>query len=151
MEAVVVKGKNYAFVLIASEEYWKRLRQRSVESGGALAFVRKGQVGPIRAKKIIFYIKKPAMQIRGFADFIERLKGDSDEMWARYGKESCFKTEEEYCSFIQGRDKATFVRLENLTELNQPKTGEEISLALGSLRGFRGKYVDQETTVTLIT
>ena len=81
MEAVVVKGKNYAFVLIASEEYWKRLRQRSVESGGALAFVRKGQVGPIRAKKIIFYIKKPAMQIRGFADFIERLKGDSDEMW----------------------------------------------------------------------
>jgi predicted transcriptional regulator len=98
-----------------------------------------------------FYIKKPAMQIRGFADFIERLKGDSDEMWARYGKESCFKTEEEYNSFIQGRDKVTFVRLKNLMELNQPKTGEEISLALGYLRGFRGKYVDQETAETLIT
>jgi hypothetical protein len=48
-------------------------------------------------------------------------------------------------------EKVTFVRLKNLMELNQPKTGEEISLALGYLRGFRGKYVDQETAETLIT
>ena len=144
-----MKGESYAFVLVASEEYWQRLRQRSVKIGGAIAFVRKGQVGPIRAKKVIFYIKKPAMQIRGLADFIERLKGDSEKMGTRYGKESCFESEEEYNSFVQGRDRVTFLRLENLTELNQPTTGEEISLILGSLRGFRGKYVDRETAKAL--
>ena len=146
-----MKGEDYAFILITGEKYWERLRQRSLESGGTLAFVRKGQVGPILTKKVIFYIKKPVMQIRGIADFVERLKGDSEEMWARYGRESCFESEEEYDSFVQGRDKVTFVRFENLSELDEPTTADEISMILGPLRGFRGKYVNPDTTRTLIT
>ncbi len=146
-----MKGEGYAFILIAGEKYWERLRRRSLERGGTLAFVRKGQVGPIRTKKVIFYIKKPVMQIRGIADFVERLKGNPEEMWARYGRESCFESEEEYDAFVQGRDKVTFVRFESLLELEEPTTADEISMVLGPLRGFRGKYVDLDTTKTLTT
>ena len=91
------------------------------------------------------------MQIRGIADFVECLKGNPEATWARYGRERCFKSEEEYDSFVQGRDKVTFVRFENLSELDEPTTADEISIILGPLRGFRGKYVDPDTTRTLIT
>lgn len=91
------------------------------------------------------------MQIQGAIELVERVKGDSREMWARYGKESCFKSEEEYNSFIQGRDKVTFLPLKSFWELSGPRTGEEISMILGSLRGFRGKYVDRETAEALTT
>ena len=102
-------------------------------------------------KEAMFYIKKPVMQIRGPAERLGRVKGDSGEMWVRYGKESCFKSEEEYKSFIQGRDKVTFLRLKSFSELSEPRTGKEISIILGSLRGFRGKCVDRETAEALTT
>ena len=45
----------------------------------------------------------------------------------------------------------TFVRLKNLTELENPKPTEVIRSILGSLQGFRGKYVDLETAKQLTT
>jgi predicted transcriptional regulator len=141
----------HAFLLITDEKYWGRLRQCKKESNKICSFVRKNVVGPKETKKVLFYIKKPAMQIRGFADFVERVTGKREEMWISYGAESCFKSLDEYNEFTQGREKVTFVRFQNFVELKDPKQSDEMCLILGSLQGVRGKYVDSKTTNCLIT
>ena len=146
-----MKRERYAFILIADEKYWNRLRERNKASSGIHTFVRKSKVAPKTAQKLLFYVKKPVMQIRGIADFIERLTGDREELWRKYGAESCFETFEEYCAFAQGRTMMTFVRFKNFTELENPKPTEAIRSILGSLQGFRGKYVNLETAKQLAT
>ena len=89
------------------------------------------------------------MQVRGTADFIERLTGEREELWRKYGAETCFESFDEYAAFAQGREKMTFVRLKNFAELENPKSTEVIRSVLGSLQGFRGKYVNEETAKQL--
>ena len=144
-----MKNERYAFILNSDEKYWNRLRKRSRDGREVHAFVRKNQVGPREAQTLLFYVKKPVMQIRGSADFIERLTGDREELWRKYGAESCFESFDEYCMFAQGREKMTFVRFKNFTELENPKATEIIRSVLGSLQGFRGKYVNLETAKQL--
>jgi predicted transcriptional regulator len=146
-----MKRERYAFILIADEKYWNRLRERNKANRGIHAFVRKNQVGPKNAQKLLFYVKKPVMQIRGAADFIERLTGNHEELWRKYGAESCFKSFEEYCAFAQGREMMTLVRFKNFTELENPKPTKAIRNILGSLQGFRGKYVNLATAEQLTT
>jgi hypothetical protein len=43
------------------------------------------------------------------------------------------------------------VRFKNFTELENPKTTEVIRTVLGSLQGFRGRYVNEETAKQLTT
>jgi predicted transcriptional regulator len=144
-----MESERYAFILISDEKYWNRLRERNRADREVHAFVRKNQVGPREAQTLLFYVKKPIMQVRGVADFIERLTGDREELWRKYGAESCFESFDEYCTFAQGREKMTFVRFKNLTELESPKPTEVIRVVLGSLQGFRGKYVNEETAKQL--
>ena len=146
-----MKRERYAFILIADEKYWNRLRERNKANRGIHAFVRKNQVGPKNAQRLLFYVKKPVMQIRGVADFIERLTGDREELWRKYGAESCFESFKEYCAFAQGREMMTLVRFKNFTELENPKPTEVIRSILGSLQGFRGKYVNLATAKQLTT
>jgi predicted transcriptional regulator len=146
-----MKHERYAFILIADEKYWNRLCERNKASSGIHAFVRKSKVAPKNAQKLLFYVKKPVMQVLGIADFVERLTGDSGELWRKHGAESCFETFEEYCVFTQGRTMMTFVRFKNFVELAKPKTTETTRSILGSLQGFRGKYVNLATTKQLIT
>ena len=143
--------ERYAFILIADEKYWNMLCERNRASSGTYAFVRKSKVAPKAAQKLLFYVKKPVMQVRGIADFIERLTGDSGELWLKHGAESCFETFEDYCAFAQGRTVMTFVRFKNFVQLETPKTTEATRSILGSLQGFRGKYVNLATTKQLIT
>ena len=72
-----MKRERYAFILVADKKYWNKLRERNKASGETHAFVRKNQVAPKTAQKLLFYVKKPVMQVQGIADFIERLTGDS--------------------------------------------------------------------------
>jgi predicted transcriptional regulator len=146
-----VKNERYAFVLIADEKYWKRLCERNSADRAVHVFVRKNQVGPCKAQKLLFYVKKPIMQVRGVADFIERLTGNGEELWRKYGAESCFESAGEYAAFAEGREKMTFVRFKNFTELEKPKSTEIIRMVLGSLRWFRSKYLSFEATEQLIT
>jgi predicted transcriptional regulator len=146
-----MKRERYAFILVADKKYWNKLRERNKASGETHAFVRKNQVAPKTAQKLLFYVKKPVMQVQGIADFIERLTGDSGELWRKYGSESCFETFEEYCAFAEGRSKMTFVRFRNFVEIENPKTTEVIRRILGSLQGFRGKYVNLAMTKQLAT
>ena len=146
-----MKRERYAFILIADKKYWNKLCERNKLNGGTHAFVRKSKVAPKTAQKLLFYVKKPVMQVVGIADLVERLTGDSGELWRKHGAESCFETFEEYCAFAQGRTMMTFVRFKNFVELENPKTTEATRSILGSLQGFRGKYVNLATTKQLIT
>jgi predicted transcriptional regulator len=146
-----MKRERYAFILVADKKYWNKLLERNKASKGTHVFVRKSQVAPKSAQKLLFYVKKPVMQVLGIADFTERLTGDSGELWRNYGAESCFETFEEYCAFAEGRTMMTFVRFKNFMELENPKTAEATRSILGSLQGFRGKYVNLATTKQLIT
>jgi predicted transcriptional regulator len=146
-----MKNERYAFILISDEKYWNRLRERNRADREVYAFARKNRVGPRETQMLLFYVKKPIMQIRGVADFIERLTGDREELWRKYGAESCFESFDEYVAFAQGREKMTFVRFKNFREIENPKPTEVIRSVLGSLQGFRGKYVGLETAQQLTT
>jgi hypothetical protein len=108
-----MKTERYAFILIADEKYWTLLCERNRNSGGIYSFVRRNKVAPKSAQKLLFYVKKPVMQVRGIADFVERVTGDNGELWRKHGKESCFETFEDYQDFAQDRTSMTFVRFKN--------------------------------------
>jgi len=64
-----MKTERYAFILISDQKYWKKLSQRGKTDIRVHAFVRKNHVAPSAAEKLLFYVKKPVMQILGIADF----------------------------------------------------------------------------------
>ena len=146
-----MKSEHYAFTLVSDEKYWKKLCEHNRVNKGVHVFVRKNQVAPLEAQKLLFYVKRPIMQIRGVADFMERLTGDREELWRKYGAESCFESLDEYHAFAQGREKMTFVRFKNFREFENPQSTEAIRYIFGSLMGFRGKYVNLEAAKQLIT
>ena len=146
-----MENDRYAFILISDEKYWNKLRERNRANEGIHAFVRRNQVGPRETQKLLFHVKRPIMQVLGTADFLERVTGDREELWRKYGAESCFESSDEYDAFAQGREKMTFVRFKNFTELENPKATEVVRTVLGSLQGFRGRYIDEKTAKQLTT
>jgi len=114
-------------------------------------FVRKGLVGPKNAELLLFYVTHPHKEIRGVGEFIERITGDAKDLWKTYGHESLLRSYKEYMDFMQGRRKATFIRLKNLRELPTPKPANVISQVLGIRRMPRmGKYITKEMVDQLI-
>ncbi|MEM2936934.1 MAG: hypothetical protein QXJ63_00110 [Candidatus Bathyarchaeia archaeon] len=137
--------EHYGFILLSDEKWWNRLCERSRSGHETHAFVRRSLVGPKETQKLLFYVKRPLTQIRGVADFIERLAGDYKELWVKYGGETCLKSFEEYLDFLQGRRKATFIRFKNFREFEVPVSMEAIAKVLGILRVPRGgKYINRE-------
>ncbi|MBE0520359.1 hypothetical protein IBX35_04890 [Candidatus Bathyarchaeota archaeon] len=141
-----MQNECYAYILISNEKWWNRLCERKRNNNGIRVFVRRNRVGPLRTQKLLFYVKKPIMQIRGVADFIERLAGDYKELWNMYGDETYLKTFDEYISFLKGRKTATFIRFTDFHELDNPVSMKVISKVLGVLTIPRGgKYLNRET------
>ena len=138
-------------MLVSDEKYWNRLCSRNQKGKEIYAFVRKNQVAPKQANQLLFYVKKPVMQIRGTADFIERSVDNYKTQWEKFGEETCFETFDEYFKFVEGREKVTVVRFKNLVELQNPPPKEITQNILGSMQWFRGKYVSEETAKQLTT
>jgi predicted transcriptional regulator len=114
-------------------------------------FVRRGLVGPKNAKLLLFYVTYPHKEIRGVGEFIERITGDTTDLWKTYGHESLLRSYEEYMDFMQGRRKATFIRFKNLRELSIPIRANVISQVTGIRRIPRmGKYITKEMAHQLI-
>ena len=130
--------KCYAYILISDKKWWDRLCKQNRNSNETYVFVRRNRVGPLKTRKLLFYVKRPIMQIRGTADFIERLAGYYEELWSTYGHETCLKTFNEYTDFLQGRRTATFIRFTNFRKLEIPISMEVISKVLGVRRIPRG-------------
>lgn len=140
-----MSDKHYAYILLSDEKWWNRLCERNRSGSETHAFVRRSRVGPLETQKLLFYVKRPIMQIRGVADFVERLAGDYKELWNTYGGETCLKTFNEYVAFLQGRKTATFIRFTNFRELETPVSMEVINTVLGVPRMPRGgKYLNRE-------
>ncbi|MDI6846605.1 MAG: hypothetical protein QMD23_00500 [Candidatus Bathyarchaeia archaeon] len=140
-----MSDKRYAYILLSDEKWWNRLCERNRSGSETHAFVRRNRVGPLETQKLLFYVKRPIMQIRGVADFVERLAGDYKELWNTYGGETCLKTFNEYVAFLQGRKTATFIRFANFRELQTPVSMEAINTVLGVPRMPRGgKYLNRE-------
>ena len=148
MQYVGVKSlvnEHYGFILLSDEKWWNRLCERSRSGSRTHAFVRRSLVGPVETQKLLFYVKRPAMQIRGIADFIERVAGDYKELWSKYGSETCLKSLEDYLDFLQGKRKVTFIRFTNFCEFEVPVSIEAITKVLGVPRMPRGgKYINRE-------
>jgi len=90
-----MKTERYAFILIADEKYWNMLCERNRSSSGTYAFVRKSKVAPKSAQRLLFYVKKHVMQVRRIVDFVERVTGDSGELWRKHDGESCLEAFED--------------------------------------------------------
>jgi predicted transcriptional regulator len=143
-------NEHYAYILTVDEKYWNRLCQRNSAQIVTHVFIRKNQVAPKEVDQLLFYVTRKK-QVLGAADFLERLTGNYEDLWEKFGSESCFESFEEYKSFADGRLKMTFIRFSNFREIDNPKSKEEVSKVLGSLRGFgAGNYLDNETVMQLV-
>ena len=143
--------ERYAYVLLNIEKYWNRLCAQNRAGKNVHTFVRRGLVGPKKAKLLLFYVTYPHKEIRGVGDFIERITGDADDLWNTYGHESLLESYEEYMDFLQGRTRATFIRFKNLRVLAAPVPARVISQVTGISRMTRmGKYITEEVARQLI-
>ena len=117
------------------------------------AFVRRGNVGPVDAELLFFYVKHPVREVRGKAEFIERLAGDSEELWSKYGAETVFESYQEYKDFLDGREKTTFIRFKNLQEFAQPMPGKSFleKTGGGSMLPRSGRYLSKELASIMVS
>jgi len=143
--------ERYAYVLLNIEKYWNRLCDQNRAGKNVYAFIRRGLVGPKKAKLLLFYVTHPHKEIRGVGDFIERITGDADDLWNAYGHESLLESYEEYMDFLQGRTKVTFIRFKNLRVLAAPVPASVISQVTGiGIMPRMGKYITKEMAHRLI-
>jgi predicted transcriptional regulator len=146
-----VTDEHYAYLLVEDEKWWNRRRDRSQRGSDRQAFVRRGKVGPKNAKVLLFYVKLPIGEIRGSAEFLERISGTADELWSLHGSETVFESTAEYDSFVGGRSNVTFIRLRNLQKSEKPTGWKNLSLALGIKKMPNGgMYLNRETADSIM-
>jgi predicted transcriptional regulator len=143
--------KKHAFIVLNFEKFWNRLCDQNRTGKQIHAFVRRGVVGPKNAKQLFFYVTNPRKNIEGYADFIERVAGNADDLWKLLGHESLLASYDEYHSFLQGRKKATFIRFKNLKEFPKPVTTKLIAQIIGIKRMPQmGLYITEKMANQLL-
>jgi len=143
--------EHYAYILVEHEKWWNSRYNKKQKGLNTQAFVRRGKVGPKDAKTLLFYVKLPVGEIRGYGDFLERISGTADELWNMYGSETVFESQDEYDSFVEGRSKVTFIRFKNLQELEKPIGWKILSTTLGIMKMPNGgRYLSRETINSLV-
>ncbi len=141
----------YAYLLLTKEKWWNKRLAQSRAGKDVQVFVRKSTVGPKDAELLLFYVNHHVQEVRGTGDFEERIVGETEALWRKYGEETVFESHDEYLDFLQGRKKATFVRFRNLRELEPPISLGKVLQAAGVARLPRnGKYLSGETVNKLL-
>ena len=145
-------SERYAYIVLEAEKWWNRRSNQSKAGKVFQAFVRRGNVGPLNAELLLFYVKHPVREIRGKAEFVERVVGDADELWNKYGAETVFESYNEYREFLDGRQKATIIRFKNLQELTQPIAGKSFLEKIGGkvMMPRSGRYLSKELASVLV-
>ncbi|RJS82560.1 hypothetical protein CW709_03415, partial [Candidatus Bathyarchaeota archaeon] len=107
---------------------------------------------PKTAEKLFFYVVKPVGEIRGYADFYERVVGDRENLWERYGHESCLGSKDLYYKLVDGHVRVTFIRFKNLREALNPVKLDEILVHLGREKTIprKGLYISEEIGLKLV-
>jgi predicted transcriptional regulator len=144
-------SERYAYILLITPKWWNRLCDR-LEAGKTFhAFIRRGLVGPKKTNLLLFYVTRPFKEIRGFAEFVERVTGEADDLWRAYSGETSPRSYEEYKDFLQGRLKTTFIRFKSLKMFSQPISASVISQVVGIGRMPRGgRYISREIAQELV-
>jgi len=138
-------GDKNPFIMMIQEKWWSRFLQRCRQGRKIHSYVQRSAGAPKSASMIFFYVAKPVGEIAGYADFIERQVGDSDQLWKEFGKESVLETKEKYDEFVGDSPKTSFIRFKNLTEAAEPIPLNNVLLLLGLKRLSRkGFYIDNE-------
>lgn len=144
--------EHYAYVLLEAEKWWNKRCSHSKMGKTQQAFVRRGKVGPLDAEQLFFYVKHPVREIRGKAEFVERVVGKADALWNKYSAETVFESYNEYREFVDGREDITFIRFKNLQQLTQPVSAKAFleRTGGGSMLSRNGRYISKELAVMFI-
>jgi predicted transcriptional regulator len=147
----VLQLSKYAYILLTKEKWWNKRVAQSRAGKKIQVFVRKNTVGPKDTTLLLFYVNHPVRAVMGLGEFKERVVGDIETLWNMYSSETVFEAHEEYLHFLQGRQKATFIRFANLRELHPPIPLEKLLRIIGLSRLSRnGKYLSEETVNRLV-
>ena len=142
--------EHFAYLLIEDGKWWNRRISKNKLGTEVHSFVRKGKVGPKGATQLLFYVKRPVRQIKGTAEFLERMTGTADELWQLHGPETVFESRDEYDKFVAGSSTVTFIRFRNMQELEKPIDFNTISVNAGIGKMPQGgKYLGRETVASM--
>jgi len=137
--------ERYAFVMMVKDKWWQEFVRLHRKGKQVQSYVQTGFGVPKNASMLFFYVAKPVGEIAGYADFIERKVGDSEDLWKEHGHESVLGTAKRYFGFLDGKKKVSFVRFENLQEAAKPVVLNNLLMLLGTGRiSRRGFYIDKK-------
>ncbi len=144
-------SERYAYILLITPNWWNRLLDRLKAGKKSHAFIRRGLVGPKETSLLLFYATHPLKEIRGSAQFVERVTGEADDLWSAYEGEASPRSYNEYKDFLRGKPKATFILFKNFRVLSQPISASVILQVVGIGRMPRGgRYISREIAQELI-
>ncbi len=117
--AMSKKLKLYAFILLRLEKFWTRLCNRNKVGKKVHSFFRRAPVRP-KNVKLIFHVTHPIKEIRRAEGFIERITGNSKDLWKTHGHEYSLRSYKEYMGFLQGRKKQSSLDLKTCANFLNP-------------------------------
>ncbi len=136
---------HYCYLLVENGKWWNNRCDKNQRGIDTQVFVRRGQVGPKEAKKLLFYVKLPIGEIRGQADFLTRVTGTPEALWNRHGPETVFETRDQYDAFVAGKSTVSVIRFTNLQELKTPIKWKDLAAGLGiKTMPNGGRYLTKE-------
>lgn len=143
--------ERFAYLPLEEGKWWSRRCGQNKARKIFQAFARQGRVCFLSAELLFFYEKHPTREVRGKAEFVERVTGDFEELWSKYGAEPVFESYKEY-KFLAGREKTTSILFENLQEFTQPMPGKCFleKIGDGSTLPRNGKYLSKELASMLV-
>ncbi|MGA3192421.1 MAG: hypothetical protein ABSD73_07895 [Candidatus Bathyarchaeia archaeon] len=145
-------SERYAFVMMVMEKWWVAFCRRSEEGKNVHSFVIRGAAPPKSTLLIHFYVTKPVSAIAGYAHFIERVVGNPQELWSRFGGESVLGSNARYEEFVGNTLEVSFVRFKDLNVAVNPISLSRLLMFLGVKRLSRkGFYVNNKLSDTLIS
>jgi predicted transcriptional regulator len=97
-------------------------------------------------------VTKPVRAIAGYAHFIERVVGNPQELWSKFGGESVLGSKARFEEFVNDGSEVSFVRFKDLSVATNPISLSRLLMLLGVKRLSRkGFYVNNKLSDTLIS
>jgi predicted transcriptional regulator len=144
--------QRYGFVMMVREKWWIEFRRRLQEGKKVHSFVIRGAAPPKGTQVILFYVTKPVRAIAGYADYIERIVGNPQDLWHKYGGESVLGSKLRCEEFVSNAAKISFVRFKDLKVAVSPICLSRLLMLFGVKRLSRkGFYVDRDMSDRLIS
>jgi predicted transcriptional regulator len=145
-------SQRHGFVMMVMEKWWIEFRRRLQEGKKIHSFVIRGAGPPKGTELILFYVTKPVRAIAGYAHYIERVVGNQEDLWSRYGSESVLGSKSRYEQFVGNAAEVSFVRFKDLNVAVNQVSLSRLLMLLGAKRLSRkGFYVDKDVSDRLVS